>query len=90
MRLCAQESWTDAPGDSHIHAMYGHIDEVRACNAARTRSPVSCALCVATQFLYKYIGGIQPAGPAGDMWARVVFAPQVDLKVRARFVLCLL
>jgi alpha-L-rhamnosidase len=21
------ESWTDAPGDSHIHAMYGHIDE---------------------------------------------------------------
>ena len=21
------ESWTDAPGDSHIHAMYGHVDE---------------------------------------------------------------
>jgi len=21
------ETWTDAPGDSHIHAMYGHIDE---------------------------------------------------------------
>jgi len=22
------ESWDDAPGDSHIHSMYGHIDEV--------------------------------------------------------------
>ena len=21
------ESWTDAPGDSHLHAMYGHVDE---------------------------------------------------------------
>ena len=21
------ESWTDNPGDSHIHCMYGHIDE---------------------------------------------------------------
>jgi hypothetical protein len=21
------ESWTDQPGDSHIHAMYGHVDE---------------------------------------------------------------
>jgi len=21
------ESWNDAPGDSHIHAMYGHVDE---------------------------------------------------------------
>jgi hypothetical protein len=31
------ESWTDAPGDSHIHAMYGHIDEYLFAHVAGIR-----------------------------------------------------
>lgn len=31
------ESWTDAPGDSHIHAMYGHVDEYLYAHVAGIR-----------------------------------------------------
>jgi len=80
------ESWTDARGDSHLHAMYGHIDEYASTQKQiprpLTRSPPLTSenppgpwtTCPAPLQLYKYVAGLQQA-PGGTGWREVVFAP---------------
>lgn len=60
------ESWTDSPGDSHIHAMYGHIDEYLYAHVAGIRQAVGSVAWRAVV--------IAPQLPGSLAWVNATFS----------------